>query len=328
MRSYDSKEARADLESAIRLDRGRLYAYFLRGILYLREHAPHKALSDFDKAIELSAKENPELYVKRAHALGEMGQPEEALAEYKRALQMQPDLAEAYYGLGNLFKELGRSEEALEAYNETIRLAPEQEAPFLNRGVILHSRGEFEKAIADYTRVIQSDHPRVEAAYNNRGAAYFETGRYREAKTDLDEAIRRNPNYREALFTRGQTGKALGNYKEAIADFEKVLNLSDDDADVHNSLAWILAVNQDGTLRDGKKALQHALKACDLKQWSDCATLDTLAASFAEAGDFRNAVRYEEQAIALAPSDAGKREELQGRLQLYHLNTPYRATNP
>ena len=178
------------------------------------------------------------------------------------------------------------------------------------------------------SRCCASDHPRVEAAYNNRGAAYFETGRYREAKTDLDEAIRRNPKYREALFTRGQTSKALGNYKEAIADFEKVLNLSENDPDAHNSLAWILAANPDRGLRDGKRALQHALKACELKQWSDFATLDTLAASFAEAGDFRNAVRYQEQAIALAPSDAGKREELQGRLQLYHLNTPYRATNP
>ena len=217
---------------------------------------------------------------------------------------------------------------ALVAYSEAIRLAPEQQAPFLNRGIIFHKRGEFEKAIADYTRVIQSDHPRVEAAYNNRGAAYFELGRYLEAKTDLDEAIRRNPNYREALATRGQTDKALGNYKEAIADFEKALNFSDDDADVHNSLAWTLAVNPNESLRDGKKALEHALKACELEQWSHFATLDTLAASFAEAGDFRNAVRYEEQAIALAPSDAIQRKELQGRLQLYHLNTPYRVAKP
>ena len=84
----------------------------------------------------------------------------------------------------------------------------------------------------------------------------------------------------------------------------------------HNSLAWLLATFNDARLRDGPRALVHAQAAVDAQP--SPGHLDTLAAAYAETGQFAQAVSTQRQALAaLATPDAGLRGELERRLQSY-----------
>jgi tetratricopeptide (TPR) repeat protein len=78
----------------------------------------------------------------------------------------------------------------------------------------------------------------------------------------------------------------------------------------------------DAKYRDGKKAVDDGKRACELTAWRDAHALDTLAAAYAEAGDFQNAVKWQEKAVALYP--ASSKSELRSRLDLYKAHKPYR----
>ena len=98
-----------------------------------------------------------------------------------------------------------------------------------------------------------------------------------------------------------------------------IRSLRDDGA----SLAWLFAVSPDPRLRDVKKALDLATKACELTKWSNPGFLDTLAAAYAEAGDFAEAIRWAEKTLAMTPSADPAISGMRDRLALYQKNTAY-----
>jgi len=304
------------------LDPANVGAYLNRGVLRLRQNDPDGALADFDKAFQLGPG-SPTFLVKRGHAYADRKEYEKAFEQYDTALAIDPDLAEAHYGRGNIFKEQGKLDEALAEYNETIRLEPRAEPTYVNRGVVHQLKGEIDKAVADYTEAIRLTHPRVEAAYRNRGVAYISLGRYADAIADLDEAIRRKPDFIDAYIDRARALNAVGQSEKALLDYETVLRIGGDDARTFNLLAWMLAVNPAPSVRNGPKAISLATKACELAQWTNPAFLDTLAAAYAEAGNFAEAIRWQEKTLAMiAPADpntSGMRE----RLELYQNNAAY-----
>jgi hypothetical protein len=93
-----------------------------------------------------------------------------------------------------------------------------------------------------------------------------------------------------------------------------------------NDLAWLLATSSVITVRDGKEAVVLAKKACELDAWKHSATIDTLAAAFAEAGDFTEAIKYQRQALSMPDVTDKYRAEAQQRLDLYQQEKPYHGT--
>lgn len=198
-----------------------------------------------------------------------------------------------------------------------------ESSTYTDRGIELQHCGQFEKAIANYTRAIDLD-PTNATAYFGRGESKWKLKLYRQARADLDEAIRRAPVLSDAFYIRGRTHQALGNDSLAIADFERAVRLNERDIEARNSLAWMLATNFSRQFRNGERAVQHALKACELSGWRDPNTIDTLAAAFAESGDFARAGRYQKQAIAALPADTDLGDEFRKRLGLYERKIPSR----
>ena len=88
------------------------------------------------------------------------------------------------------------------------------------------------------------------------------------------------------------------------------------------SLAWILATAADAKLRSPEDAIDYAHKACMLTDFEDALLLDTLAAAYAAAGQFSDAVTIAEQAVQLAADDES-RQEFQERLNLFKAGKPY-----
>lgn len=121
----------------------------------------------------------------------------------------------------------------------------------------------------------------------------------------------------------GETSKR--NYDKAIADYNEAIRLDPNDADVYGAVAWLWATCPDAKHRNGKKAVEFATRACGLSDWKEAYNQGTLAAAYAELGEFEKAVEWQEKANKLyADSDAWKKGE--DRLKLYKEKKPYRET--
>jgi tetratricopeptide (TPR) repeat protein len=130
-----------------------------------------------------------------------------------------------------------------------------------------------------------------------------------------------------ALTNRGLVESHRGQWQSAIEDYHEALRLQPNLAIVHNNLAWLLAACPVDALRNGQEAVEHATWACNATGWSNPSCLGTLAAACAEVGDFGQAVRWQERALA----DTKYRqlygdETVSGRLRLYEQGLPCRLS--
>jgi len=114
----------------------------------------------------------------------------------------------------------------------------------------------------------------------------------------------------------------LKQYEKALVDFTEAIRLDPTDPVAYNSRAVLRASCPDEKYRDGQKAIVDATKACELTEWKDAETLDTLAAAYAEAGEFSKAIEYCQKAIELADDET--KPELEARLKLYQDEKPFR----
>lgn len=172
-------------------------------------------------------------------------------------------------------------DEALAALTEEIANA------LYKRGNALLRRKSFDRAIADYTEAIAYFSTPFAGAYVGRGSAYEDKKEYQKAIEDFTRAAQIDPNLPHGF----------------------------------NNLAWLLATCPDAKLRDGKKAIEFAVKACQLTGYKDAIKLDTLAAAYAAAGQFDNAVKWQKNAVDTASKE--DRADRAARLELYKAGKPY-----
>jgi Flp pilus assembly protein TadD len=185
-------------------------------------------------------------------------------------------------------------------------------------------QGKLDDALAHYHTAL-SIRPDMAEARFTLGVLLLAQGKLDEAIAQLSEAARLRPEAAEieaklgvALLARGQTREALFRYREA-------LRLKADYAEVLNNLAWVLATHPRAEFRDGAEAVTRAERACALTQRKQPLLLGTLAAAYAEAGRFTEAVEAAQNARDLARSMgqtevAEKNDQL---LQLYRQSKPY-----
>jgi tetratricopeptide (TPR) repeat protein len=159
--------------------------------------------------------------------------------------------------------------------------------------------------------------------YNNRGAAYGEKGQYDQAISDFNKAIEINPRYHKAYNNRGIVHRRKGQYDGAISDFNKAIEINPLDAEAYNNMAWLFATAKTPSFHNGKKAVELALRACELSDWKNAEYLDTLAAGYARAGDFDKAVKWQEK--ALEQSKPARPSEFRERLHSYREHKPWLA---
>jgi tetratricopeptide (TPR) repeat protein len=222
-------------------------------------------------------------------------------------------------------------DKAIEDFTKVIRLNPNEEA-FSKRATVYEAKKDYEKALKDRNEILCLN-PDA-GGYSGRGGLYLLKKDYDKAIEDFTQSIRLCPNNAWTLTTafvdRGRAYAANKQYGKAIADYEQALRLDPKDSYALGRFAWLLATCTKDEMRDGKRALQLATKACELDSWKEC-DFQTLAAAYAECGDFKQAVKWQQKALELASGltgywapSASDKAESQKRLNLYQNGKPYR----
>jgi tetratricopeptide (TPR) repeat protein len=214
--------------------------------------------------------------------------------------------------------------EAIPFFTEQIRRNPNYANAYNLRAVAFEQMGEFEKALKDYDRAIEL-HPKEVVWFFNRGQAYHIKKVYKEAISDYSKAIELDPEHAWAYYNRGLAyydSKAYGN---AVSDYSRAIELDAKHSWALNNLALILAACPDAKYRDGEKAVEYARKACDLSGHKAANHVATLAAAYAEVGQFKQAVGWMQKALDLAKDSSKEEVERATRiLDSYKAGKPYR----
>jgi len=287
-----------------------------------------RAIEQFTVAIDLEPR-YPESYNKRGMAYAELGAFDLAIADYNASIALKPTHAEAYRNRGAAYGKKGAVRQAVADFTKAIEIDPYSSEAFKNRGLAYEQTGLFELAVADYDKAIAL-HRDYSEAYHTRGRLYGRMGRLDLAIRDLTEAIRLNADLANAYQDRAVVYQRMGRDREAIEDFHRVVQLQPDRAKILASLGWTLATHHDAELRNGPEAVRLAQRACQLTQYKIFGAIDTLAAAYAESGQFDLAVETASKALELALASGNERpaQEIRRRISLYKSGKPYHQTGP
>lgn len=271
---------------------------------------------------------------------------DKAIQDYGKAIELSPAWTLAYSNRGKAWYDKREYDRAIADCDKVIELDGRDFEAYFVRGCVRYVKGEYDKAIADYGKVIEA-HPEsnrvysqgdtihfyegnyatLARAYSNRAAAWQGKGEYDKAIADCDKAIKIDPKNALLYENRGRAFEMNGEYDKAMTDYNRVTVIEPENRRTLNALAWLLATCPADNRRDGPRAVEIARRACELTEWKSWTCLDTLAAAYAEAGDFREAVECQSKAIQLTQGDGNKRAG-QARLDLYNARKPCRGGGP
>jgi tetratricopeptide (TPR) repeat protein len=168
-----------------------------------------------------------EAYANLGNVFTELNMHDESLAAYNTAIILNPNLAEVYSNRGNVLQDLKKYKEALEDYNKAILIKPDFASAYSNRGIVQKELALFDDALASYDEAIKNN-PNYAEVYYNRGIVLSELTLFSEALFNYDRAILINPDYVEAYSNRGNVLKHLNRLDEALASYDLAINLKPD----------------------------------------------------------------------------------------------------
>ena len=190
-------------------------------------------------------------------------------------------------------------------------------------GVLLAVAACTGRAIRAQVREQSSEN--LAAEFVNEGIAHSDEMEYDKAIEAYSEAIRLELKIANVYIQRGKAYYFKQEYNKAIEDYSQASRLDPKNANAYDNVAWVLATCPEDGLRDGKRAIELATKACELSQWKDGSILDTLAAAYAESGDFKEAVKWQKEALQMGCDYKKDTEKAEKRLKLFEGGKPYRG---
>lgn len=248
---------------------------------------------------------------------------------WRDTLAKNPGCVMAYVNLGDYLHQEKRNDEAIELDRKAIQIDSKSYAAWSNLGIALSDEGRFDEAIEAYHKSIQIK-PDFYQALNNLGLILVAHGRLDDAIENFQKAIQINPKRPDIHFFMGMALYMTGRAREAMDQYHEALSLNPDLPDALNNLAWILATNPDDGLRNSTQAVDLAERACALTHYGNPPFVGTLAAAYAEAGRFPEAVsaakKAEQLAINAHLADIAKAERQ--LIELFQGGKPYREPTP
>ncbi|MBN2296725.1 MAG: tetratricopeptide repeat protein [Pirellulales bacterium] len=354
----DPKKRMADLEEALKISPQMVEALRARGFHYASMKKSEEALKDLRAAEEIDP-DHPATVEAMALLLARMKMYDEALEKLDKLQKLQPQLITPLLLKAQIHAARLKKEEALKCLDQAVNLQPGNLEVLLLRAGLYDDMNMPEKAMADVNRVLELE-PKQAKARQFRAILLARAGKMDEVETELKTILKKepdnlavqlqlgmiygmqnklqksievysnilakNPNNVDSLVSRASAYLSLGDHAKSIADYEKALKLVPEHSGMLNNFAWVLATSPEDKLRDGKRAIELAKKACELTEYKQAHILSTLAAAYAESGNFKEALKWSKKAVELGNTDKNKeiQEALAKELKSYEKGKPWR----
>lgn len=251
----------------------------------------------------------------------ELSEYGKALSDLNEADHLDPKNSTILEARGNAHLALEQFDLAIQDFDEVLKLAPKSIDTYQRRGHAWFRKGEYDRAIQDYDEVFKA-YPQT-YSLADRGNARLGKRDFDRAFADFNASIEKNSHDSTALTYRGEAWRLLGNDSEALKDFERAIHVEPEfAARAFERKAWLLATSPNSASRNGNLAIESALKACEMTHSKIYETQVTLAAAYAETGNFPKAIEVLQKAISSAPP--AKKPDLLQHLESFKSDKPLR----
>jgi Flp pilus assembly protein TadD len=291
----------------------------------------------------------------------EVGYWKNGLTLFQRAIELNPNNEMAWLNLGHEYENNANNDKAITCYTKSVTINDRFDLGWLHLGKARVLKKDYPGAISAFQTALSTTWFSGDKApiYTYMGDAYSDLGQYGQAIIDYQNSLGVVTNQPDVLAKLGQTYIKTGQSNQAGAAFQNAINLDNDNSDAHlglamlqqkegrdaeaighykkvveldtnivialNNLAWLLAADPDPKLRDGKAAVPLAEHACDRTHYRQAFFIGTLAAAYAEAGRFNDAVAAAQKAhdVAMAQGEQGLADQNARLMQLYQSGHSY-----
>ena len=243
-------------KKASHLKHSRAEIHNAQGVTHAKTGQYDLAIADFNRALELDP-DYAEAYCNRGITYDSKGEYERAIKDYNTAIELNPDFAEAYNNRGMAYGENGEHDQALQDFSQAIELKQNYAIAYSNRGAVYNGKGERDQAIRNCNIAIGID-PNYAEPYNNRGTAYRNKGEVDLAIQDYTKAIELKQNFAKAHYNRGIAYYEKREIDLAIEDYTKAIELSPQLAPPYNNRGNIYSEKEDfdRAIKDYTKAIE------------------------------------------------------------------------
>ena len=292
--------------------------------LLIRQHRTNEAIPYLNKTLEINPQSVDAHTILGKYYYRRMDF-ERAVAHFQAVERIMPKLAENHQDLGSTYLVLNRLDEAIDEFRLSLQLNPRDPIALVNFGCALFKRNMLQEAMEQF-RCAVAVNPSYEPAHVNLALVLGHLGRIQESIAEYRETLRLNPGEYEALYPLGKRLYLDGSRAEGMGFLIRAFQIHQNDPTLLNDLAWMLATAPEDSLRDGRKALELALRADKSAGGNDPAVLGTLAAAYAETGDYPGALETAQRALALAKKSGkeGNFVGLKREIALYEAGKPCR----
>jgi len=271
------------------------------GVLLTRAGQHQEAMEHYIESLRINPT-YPEAHANLGLTLENQNRMEDAINHYNQALKFQPNYHVALVNLGAAYYKIGRMKEAIRFSEEALRSNPYLASAHGNLGAAFQGLGKSDDAIFHYLKSLELD-PSNLPTYFNLAATLTAQRKFDEAIKYLVLAARLNPNSIEVHFRLAHALSSAGKYEEGLFELRKALHYQPTSLEALQRLAWVLATHQDAKLRNDSEAIELAKRACAYTHYQDPTALDVLAAAYAAAHQFPDAVQTAQTALKLADSN-------------------------
>lgn len=295
----------------------------MRGIELFEQRKLDEAMVQFKEAVRLEPN-YLEGHVSMAVILIEKGRIDEAVPLLEKALTLDPDCWFAHANLGLIRGQKGDLDGAIEHFQKAVAINPKHHGARMNLGQALANKGMLDEATVHFQAAV--DLATEDAGSRiNLGSVLLERGMLKEAVAQYEKAVQIAPDLLIARLGLGEALAQQGEFAAAVAQFRRARQADPNDLGAINGLAWLLATSPDDEVRSGKEAVELAKAACTATGSQDPLLLETLAAAYAEAGQWSEAIATATSAVTLAESQNPRlAAELRQHLANYRQQKPVR----
>jgi tetratricopeptide (TPR) repeat protein len=315
-------EALKDFERALEIDPDDADALNALGMTLTLDKKFDEALAQFNRLVEL-APESPVARLQRARVYAAQKEWDKALADVNEALRLEPNLPAALLVRSGIHQEQGDRAAALADLETLLEQRPGAADVLLLHAQIAARGGLWSKAIADFEQLRKLAPESMEIGVQ---LARFLTAakQPRKAVAVYDELLAKDPNNWQSLRGRADANLNIGKHAEAVADYEAATKIKPDDQEMLNNFAWVLATSPKDDVRNGKRSIELATQAAELSKFKAAHILSTLAAAYAESGDFGRAKEWSQKAVDVGKAEGRLEDQLSKELASYNENKPWR----